>query len=462
MANINSTLPSLPFSYAQWKKDTAITLPAVFDTTARKKFEAVDRAVEVYLVKPTQSTLVTLKAALRDWIDYKEKKGGKGAWAESQRNRTFLIAYLHAALFGDTDQMLGVPDFMSAGMVNARLGILYLFSRVAWSEGPLRIVTQGVIDFAGRSGGASARRTVEARRWLTTPAKDSVEPARRPLRDRLVAQLESLHDRLAAAIDAQLPGEHAGPDNPKQLLAIWEVIPGGLKTVCRCVADKAVDQAGPFIANGAGVAEALLQAISAGADRYVAHCRCNGVAIVPGTPRSIIDGIKRAMDSAIVSGAYNVLKGAGALTLEGLSVGLAGTITDLAFSVVEAFVALIRRVRDFYRLRVFRLEAQQHWDARESAAALHRRPSAFNAWYRRTALKVPAVPCLTLASGICGDKMHMLRMFGDEGERITQASFDAGVKYLDSLKAWGRTYLADLGYDFSSDDPVIARLIAST
>lgn len=50
-----ATLPSLPFDYKTWKDGTSITLPPLFDKASRAKFEALDRAVETYLAKPTSS-----------------------------------------------------------------------------------------------------------------------------------------------------------------------------------------------------------------------------------------------------------------------------------------------------------------------------------------------------------------------------------------------------------------------
>jgi len=87
---------------------------------------------------------------------------GPGAWAESKRNRKYLIAHLNAAIHGDTDVSLGMPEMMSPGMINARLGILYLFANTTWDEGVFRFVTSGVLDFAGKGDGKPAVRALKA------------------------------------------------------------------------------------------------------------------------------------------------------------------------------------------------------------------------------------------------------------------------------------------------------------
>lgn len=453
-------LPPLPFDYKTWKAGTSIKLPPLFDKVSRAKFEAVDKAVETYIAKPTSSSLNILRAVLQDWMKHKDAADGPCAWVESKRNRKFLISHLHAAINGgDTDANYGIPNFMSPGMINARLGILYLFSQIKWEENVLRFVTSGVIDFSGKGDGKPRLRTTDACDWLNKLPNDAVDPARTLMLNRVAAHLETLVLKVAESVVAQLPQD--SKISPKDLLGLWEAVPGGLKAVCRYLADKALDHLAPFLANSVGLVEGLVKATSAGVERYRAHAFGKGVAIVPGTPRTTVDGIKRAMDLQLATETYGVLKSAGALTLEGLSAGTAGVVVDAAFSVVEAFVSVAWRAFDYCTLRRFRAEAVSHWEAREQKNPLHERPTAFNEWYRGTALKVPAVPCLTLASGLCGDKMRLLRMFNKEGEAITQANFDAGVKHLDNLKAWGAKYLGDLGYGFGSDDPVIARLIAA-
>ena len=89
----------------------------------------------------------------------------------------------------------------------------------------------------------------------------------------------------------------------------------------------------------------------------------------------------------------------------------------------------------------------------------HTRPIAFNNWFKSYAVDMPALSVLALNSGICGDKMHFLKMFKDDTAVITQATFSAGVKYVDELKVWGSKFLDDAGYSFSSDDPVVTGLL---
>jgi len=91
--------------------------------------------------------------------------------------------------------------------------------------------------------------------------------------------------------------------------------------------------------------------------------------------------------------------------------------------------------------------------------ALHTQPIAFNNWFKRYAVPIPALSVLALNTGICGDKMHFLAMFKDNDTIVTQTEFIAGCKYVDDLKVWGSSYLGDAGFAFKSDDATIKGLL---
>ncbi|KJV30938.1 hypothetical protein [Luteibacter yeojuensis] len=454
-------LPSLPFDYATWKKDTYIAV-SLTDPTGRAKFGVLDKAVEAYTKTPSQATLKALHAALIDWTSYKDKSGGAGAWKKSERNKKLSITALFAALegHGDTDTGMGMPDFMGEGMLNARLGVLYLFGNLACDEGKYRIVTHGLLDLKGKGNGSigtAVKRTAEAAACLMPFPAGSAE--RQASRHSVSTALQGMAASIAQAVFTQAAnGEDDG--EPTKAEAIWEAIPGGLRTVCDHIAERVMDEISPFLANGVAVTKGLATAIRHGCERYVVHAKGKRVALLPGVPTTTIDGIKRGMDIALASDGYHVLKGGASLALEGLTAGIAGIVADVAFSAVEALVAFVKKVHDFYRMRIFLGEARALWLQRDKPTSLHRQPYAFNRWYRRTAMRVPAVPVLALNSGLCGDKMRMLCMFANEGEVITQKAFDDGVAYIDRIKGWGATYLAECGYAFSSKDPLVAASLA--
>jgi hypothetical protein len=460
MATPTPTLPTLPFTYAQWHKDTNLTV-SLTDPTGKAKFGVLDKAVGNYTKTPSQAALTSMRNALLDWTSYKDKSGGAGAWKKSDRNKKLSITALYNVITGtgDTDKGLGIPDFMSEDMVNARLGILYLFGNLACDEGKYRVITNGLLDLNGKGNGTigkAVKRTTEAAQCVKPPPKGA--PERMALRGRVSKTLQGVAGSITQAVFTQLASDE--PDDEKtDVSKIWEVIPGGLETVCEMIAEKVMDEMVPFFSNGIAASTGLVQAIDHCCDRFVVYSKGRGVELVPGVPTTTIDGIKRAMDHAVLVDVYNVLKGGGNLALDGLTAGVAGEITGIACSAIETLVAFARKVHDFYRIRIFLNDAKAMWLNREHATSVHRRPYAFNRWYRKAALWVPVIPVLTLNSGVCGDKMRMLCMFSNEGEVITQANFDKGVAYIDKIKAWGSSYLADSAYTFTSADKLVAELI---
>jgi|GEM_PF-1848120 hypothetical protein len=460
MPSPTPALPTLPFTYATWKKDTNLTV-SLTDPTGKAKFATLDKAVDAYTAKPSHASLTLMRNALLDWTSYKDKSGGAGAWRKSERNKKLTITALYNAIHGagDTDKGLGIPDFMSEGMINARLGILYLFGNLVCDEGKYRIITNGLIDMAGKGAGTvgkAVKRTTEAAKCFTPYPAGSAEQA--ATRQRVSSALKGVAASVTQAVFTQLAnGDDDGEGSKTE--AIWNAIPGGLQTVCDHIAEKVMDEMSPFLANGVSATQGLVSAIKAGGDRFVVYARGKGVALVPGVPTTTIDGIKRGMDLSLGGEVYNVLKGGTALALEGLTAGLAGAIVGIAFSAIEVLVAFAKKVHDFYRIRLFLTDAKAMWLQRDKPTSLHRQPYAFNRWYRKTAMRVPVIPVLTLNSGLCGDKMRILCMFSNEGEVITQEAFNKGVAYIDKLKEWGASYLADGAYTFTSAEKLVAESI---
>lgn len=386
----------------------------------------------------------------------------------------------------DTDEANGIPAFMTEEMVHARLGIVYLFANVACDEDRFTFSTDGVLDLLGSTPvkpvvppgkndparlaetldrairANEAVRDIDAARLSSRSETANVTPEEGALRDELATELERMATLIAGATQEQLAGG-TGAAVPLAAAAagIWASRPALMKEVTRTIAEAAAAQAQPFVLSGLTTASGVIDALETGCQRYLVHARGKQVNVLPGTPTTTIDGIKRAMDLTLAGNVYASLKGGAQLVAEGVTAGASSAIGRIVFSAIDALASFVRRAHDFYYMRQFFHEAKAHWADRNRPDALHRRPYEFNLWYRNVAMRVPVIPVLTLNSGLCGDKAHLLRMFGLEGELITQAKFDAGVAYIDQLKTWGAGYLRDVGYVFESGDAVIAELVKS-
>ena len=67
--------------------------------------------------------------------------------------------------------------------------------------------------------------------------------------------------------------------------------------------------------------------------------------------------------------------------------------------------------------------------------------------------------CLTLTSGICGDKMTYLAMYNDDGKALEDSVFLKGAAGIDALKQWGSDYLAKSGYEFHTSDSFLSKML---
>ena len=386
----------------------------------------------------------------------------------------------------DTDQANGIPAFMTEEMIHARLGIVYLFANMVCDEDRFTFSTDGVLDLlgsrpvkpvvpAGKNDPArlaesldrairanEAVRDIDATRLSSRPDAAAATAQEGMLRDELATELERMATLIAGATQEQLAGgTGAAEPHASTAAGIWASRKGLMKKVTRVIAEAAAAQAQPFVLSGLTTASGVVDALEVGCKRYLVHARGKQVSVLPGTPTTTIDGIKRAMDLTLAGNVYKALMGGAQLVAEGVTAGASSAIDRIVFSAIDALVSFVRRAHDFYYMRQFFHEAKAHWADRDRPDALHRQPYEFNLWFRNVAMRVPVIPVLTLNSGLCGDKAHLLRMFSLEGELITQAKFDAGVAYIDELKTWGAGYLRDVGYVFESADAVIAELVKS-
>ena len=491
------TLPRLSFSYDEWLRNTSRTFQV-----RSPNLKALDILVETYLRVPSPNNLRFLKSGFERW---KAHKGEGDAWRTSGRNmKSDGFSKLEADLkgTGDSDATYGLPDFMSEGMSNARLGLLYLFANLRCDTGRFSIITSGILDLTGASldfaesktenanlGYASkalaagksqiveqservdawSRQRKEARRVVTSEQLQSATPAAHGANLAAQQQISEGLQRAAKQIARSIDLTPAKPEeslNPRTAPEsswvgdkLWEYSPIGLRKVCDYFGGKYLASAMPFVSGGMATLSGLIDAVSAGTTRYIEYSHGKHVNILSGHPATIVNEIRRAMDISLCNGLYKTLKGGAQLAVEGVTAGAASPVSSLVFSIVEALVSTTWKVYDIQRMRQFFAEAKLQYALREQPSALHTRPMAFNAWYRNYALGTPVISVLAVNSGICGDKMRFLKMYTASNQVVTQSEFDAGVRYVDELQVWGTKYLAEVGYKFDSDDPLTKGLL---
>jgi hypothetical protein len=508
MAADHNVLPRLSFTFDEWLRTTS---RAMHVRSAGLK--ALDILVDAYIRTPSPNNLRFLRNALQRW---KQEHGGESAWRANKRNaESHSFERLDAEINGkgDTDTLLATPDFMAPAMINARLGVIYLFGNLYSDPQYFKIATGGVIDLANaglgfanslmhgnvRSGPSVAKTVLsqavkdpltaqaakldekrnqsqhpklpqEQQRTVTSQQLQQLDGNAGPSdagsqaqRQRISEQLQAADEIIAREIEKQTDG---APEKEEKKTALdkyadgaWEQAPGKLRALYDFLAGTYLGHVAPYISGGLATLGGVIQAIEAGVTRWSEYAHSRGVLLLPGYPGTVVQSIRGAMDVSVGAGVFKTLKGSVSLVATGLSAGSAGAIASLVLSLVEILVTVRWRLYDLKRMQAFFAQAKHHWLHRQLPDAIQHRPIAFNSWFRRYALHTPAISALALNSGICGDKMRFLQMFTPSHEAIPQSAFDAGVLYVDELKEWSSRYLETVGYKFSSDDDLISALI---
>ncbi len=455
-------LPSLK----EWTKRTT-----VLGTIRSRELKAIDQALERCETFGGADAEWRLKQALEAW---KRSKGPGDEWKKSARNRRDRVVEQLSALLeeggGDTDTAFGaVPDFMHADLVNARLGVLYLFGNMDVDSNLFNVVLEGglsaaggVLGYAGastESGGLGNAAASIASTNLTTAMipgsvilnaaegaayETRVSPEVRGVAQRVKAWLTQLAEKVWTTMKEKFG------DIALTLSAVKNLV-----NICMGVFFKA---AAPFVSGAMSTAKGLVNVIDAAFVRFRAWLQGRKVELAKGHPTVVISSIKQAMTLSLFQGLYQTLKGVGDMAMTTLSAG-ASMIVNVIVALGEMLIKVIWRLVEISHMDKVFQQAAAYWRNRDANDALHKRPFAFNAWFREAALRNPALSILTLNSGICGDKMIYLSMFTDGGREISKGEFEAGVRFVDNLKPWGAEYLGNCGYTFRSSSEMVGKLI---
>jgi len=484
---MNPLLQTVP--YDQWMQYTSKTL-----LRRSPELKKVDAALQAYQRSPSYPAVLTLRQAFNAW---KLAHGQGDEWKDSSRNTNKYATLLDNQLkgVGDTDVALGAHAFMEPALINSRLGVLYLYSRLECND-MFKVILEGALDF---TGAALEFGDVDENIGSALEAgKDKAGSAARFVEEKVRNQIRQKEGKATPVTSTQLLDKPVTPP-PSKLRAIWDKIreklfelaqkllamareawektkeklrwamadPGGtalniaptmLRKLCDFIASHVLAKAAPFISAGIDIAKGILNTIDAGLTKYREWSASKQVDLVIGHPATIAEAIRRAMWFNVGKGLYETLKGGVDLGLQFASQG-ASSIVSLVMAGIEALAKTIWKLVEVVKMRSVFARGRELWETRMKSDSLHLRPIAFNAWFKSHALMLPALPVLVLNTGICGDKMHFMKMFKDDDTVITQAAFDDGCRYVDALKAWGSEYLKDSGFGFTSSDPVVKGLL---
>ncbi len=483
MPSNNSTLQQL-VPYETWMKDTALTIQP-----RDALLKALDEQILQYQRNPTVYRFFEVQTHFKAWRD---SKGTGNAWKKDPRNHKQCFTRLDEQLrgLGDTDVAMGAQNFMAPALINSRLGVLYLFANTSIEDSIFQVVLEGafdvttaglgtapdsntaasrasdVLDLAQKPAGIAAAKVqdkvtqhfgkkVVPASQLTSGATPPMptDSALRRLYEAIRARINDAATKLWGMICDKIADIRKDPGG-----TALDVLPGLLRKLVNFLCGKLFAAAAPFIGAGLDVAKGIANTIDAGITKYREWVAGRDVQILTGHPGTIVEAIRRSMSLSVGEGVYDMVKGGASLGIQIASQG-AASIVSAVVSILETLAKTIWKIVEIVRIKMFFSQAQTHWQARYQRDALHTQPIAFNNWFKRYAVSIPALSVLALNSGICGDKMHFLAMYKDDEAVVSQSEFTAGCRYVDGLKIWGTSYLNDAGFSFASEDKVVQGLL---
>jgi hypothetical protein len=442
-----------------------------------------------------------LAAVIARFEAWKRENGGEPRWRSSPRNQGKPIgAFTELEIqltFGDQDVAAGLTPTLAAHHRHARLGVLYLYSKMSVSTNVFGMLFDTASSFA--SGAFN----------FNLSSTSLLDPKIAPLSGvaKFGAQagqqlLGAMEKRTEIAVGNAASGLVLGTEDPKAKSivltktdskteqTIWEwlkafvqdlldalyekflslqtyasVITAALKAIVTEISS----QAGSFFTDAVTTLSGLDKVVKGFSARIVAAIRMSGVRLVQGYPAAVVDAIHRSMTMSGIEGLVQTARGAGGLAMNALVPGL-GQLASLLLSACDKLFRIIWRLGEISEMKEVFATARTEFDlgkayekalleGRDATPPLHARPADFARWFRKYATSVPALACLTLTTGICGDKMTYLAMYNDDGGVITDKNFIEQADVIDSLKAWGSDYLSTSGYEFHTSDSFVAALL---
>lgn len=501
----------------EWRKRTA-----VWSRSRGETLRKIDEAYKAWYESNSPDDARQLWSLLETYL-----VAHGGHWDKIDRNKASkgLMADIHQYLAG----VLGKSGAARQARVfeesaaHARLGVLYLFSKINVEIQDIAICLEGALNVTnvaapaiGNSYGrtavtATATVGLAADRFIqskNTGDGDNILATVVPTRARSNAQIAPPPpppvrlapppglvpvNLLIAGADALFPGPMASVRQGLSDLADWLEVKfhevyewcrsmvlrnqrASLRIVNQVVgaAVKYVLKAAvPFIGGALNLKDGVMQVISAAKQRIQALLLRRKFVIQPGHPEVLANTIETTMNWSMAKGLWSALKGAAELGLTFISAG-ASVLANVVAAAMEFIIKTLMRLDEAEAMQEqLKLARDQYAACSEQNPRdpTHVRPKdgslatdagKFTEFYQGMCDASPCIPILTLNSSICGSLTDMIKLFDDtsSGTVISQASFNAATEYFKALKIFGNQYLQQSGFRFVSNDPKVSAILA--
>jgi len=262
---------------------------------------------------------------------------------------------------------------------------------------------------------------------------------------------------------------------------------GVVRTAVKVIISQACKAAAPFIGGALNVAQGVAQTLQATSDAFATWYDRRRITVTAGHFALISSSIEDQVSKGLLQGLWTSLKGAGDLAMTTLLPG-AGSLVSVLMTGLEWVAKLIYRVVECRRIEAFLGKATALWEREKSnVASLQeqradagddaqewkgtRAPPQFNPskktsqgsiihdarrfsdFFKEGCEASVLIPMVTLNSGICGSIFEQIQMLDAQDRLVSQATFDAGVRYFSTLRRISARYLGSSGYELSGKSP---------
>jgi hypothetical protein len=469
----------------QWKHLTKLKFKRRSDSLRQ-----LDRAIKEYEYNKGPMKLGKLRLCFDAWVN---KKGGpKGSWMTSKNDRNCRNALTMLSKQINGERVPLARDFMEPGMENARLGIVYFFSKLQLEYNDFKFFLQAPAELMGK---VSSLGTLNKNLGVTKTVSDVADAVDRGIglgtnifktgtilsTDLTVSGLQGIQKasmphgvKLHGIIQEFIKGIW---NSLKKIFKIsWEnvatwtnLVVNATKSIAMICTSILAKTVAPFVGGSLDIIGGVAKIFKGVHTLIIDKWKGRHSTLLPGHPTTIYTSLRLHMSRSIFEGFYDVIKGSLNMAVDAVSaalsapsfggatavMGIAKSIAGLVLSMLELIAKFMYRLIEGIFIKKFIGKAKEHWNNRDDQISIHRDHEQFNKWYRKSAIVIPAIAALTINGGICGDSMRFLQVVKDDGGIVTQSQFTAGCNHLDSLKEYGKNLISDCGWHFHSQDKMV-------
>lgn len=245
-----------------------------------------------------------------------------------------------------------------------------------------------------------------------------------------------------------------------------EAMYGQIKFWLKAVIKNVVQKAAPFVGAAFDIADGLIESFKAIKQKVGAWMLRKHIDIMEGHPNRLCERIEDAMENAILSGLWSVIKGAVQMALAATIPGIQSLVSAMT-SGVEAIIRLVLKMMERSRIKKFLVKARKYYESERllrteefdkdgitKIMTMHTKGGLihdlekFGDFYSEACKASPIFAMLTINTGLCGSQWQLQNLLSAPGAKLAQQQFDKGTQYFDKLKKFGYEYLKECGFNF--------------